>query len=66
MEGSLGALAREAGLPLSLCLDERNAIASVVVAYPNEYGRALAGDEDIFFGMHSDAVPHEDGDCLVV
>ena len=60
------ALARVVGLPLSMCLDKRNVIASVVVVYPNEYGRALAGDEDIFFGMHGDAVPREDGDCLVV
>ncbi len=62
----MGALARVAGLPLSVCLDEWNAIASMGAVYPNEYGRALTGDEDIFFGMHGDAVPREDGDCLVV
>ncbi len=49
-----------------MCLDEWNAIASVGVVHPNEYGHALACDEDIFFGMHADAIPREDGDCLVV
>ena len=66
MEGSLGALAKVAGLPMSVCLDEWNAVASMGVAHPNEYWRAMACDEDIFFGMNGDAVPHEDGDCLVV
>ena len=62
----MGVLARVAGLPLSMCLDEWNAVVSVGVMYPNEYWRALTDDEDVFFGMNGDAVPHEDGDCLVI
>ena len=62
----MGALARVVGLLLSVCLDEWNAIASVGIMHPNEYGRALKGDEDVFFGMNGDALVHEDGDCLVI
>ena len=62
----MGPLASVAGLPLSVCLDKWNAIASVGVAHPNEYGRALTGDEDVFFGMNGDAIQHEDGDSLVI
>ena len=60
------ALARVAGVPLSMCLDEWNAIAAVGVAHPNKYGLTLTGDEDVFFSMSGDACPREDGYCLVI
>ena len=66
VEGCLSMLAGVVWLPLSMGSYQGNAVAPVCIWHTNEQWRAMACDEDIIFGMNSDAVLCEDGDRDVI
>jgi hypothetical protein len=55
-----------ARLPLAALLDERNAVASLVIPDPNENGLTLACDEYVGLMMNRDTISCENGDSVVI
>ena len=55
-----------ARLPLAALLDERNAVAPLVITDPNKNGLSLARDEHVGLAMDGDTIFCENGDSVVI